>query len=110
MTRDDRIEAVTLYRGCRVHDEQSPERIAAVVLPELDQVFGISDPQKLFALCGDVSWCPEARLLAASRLRGVFELAVEGRMPRPVGITLEQIAARTAGIDSVDLARSLGLL
>ena len=32
---------------------------------------------------------------------GVWELATEGRMPRPVGLSLEQLKARTAGLDSV---------
>jgi hypothetical protein len=101
MTDDDRIPALTIYRGCRIHDEQSPERIAAVVLPEIDQVFGIPNAHRLFEICGDVAWSPEARLLAASRLMGVFELAVEGRMPRPVGVSIELIKARAAGLDSV---------
>ena len=96
----DRIPAVELYRECRIHDQQSPVRIETVKR-EIDRVFDIADPQRLFEICGDVGWSPEARLLCAARLMGIWELATEGRAPRPVGITLELIKARTAGIDSV---------
>jgi hypothetical protein len=97
----DRIPAIEVYRGCRIHDEQPRERIETIVKREIDQVFGISEPQRLFEICGDVGWSPEARLLCQARLMGVWELATEGRMPRPVGLSLEQIKANTAGLDSI---------
>jgi hypothetical protein len=99
MEDDDQIPAQEIYRNCRVHDQQPPERVA-LVKRELDQIFDIADPQKLFKICGDAAWSPEGRLLAATRLLASWELATEGRMARPEGITIETIKACTAGLDS----------
>src|SRR6266436_3493040 len=96
----DRIPAVEVYKGCRIHDQQPPERIETVVKPEIDRVFAISDPRQLFEICKNVSWSPEARLLCRARLLAGWELATEGRMPRPEGVTIESVKAHTAGLDS----------
>jgi hypothetical protein len=95
----DRIPAVEIYKGCRIHDQQPKSRIETVVKPEIDRVFAIFDPQRLFSICGNVSWAPEARLLCRARLLAGWELATEGRMPRPEGITIESVKARTGGLD-----------
>jgi hypothetical protein len=89
-----------MYKGCRIHDQQPRERIDGVVKPELDRVFAISDPGRLFEICKSVAWSPEARLFCRARLLAGWELATEGRMPRPEGVTLEMIRAHTAGLDS----------
>jgi hypothetical protein len=96
----DRIPSVETYKGCRIHDQQPRARIEAVIKPELDRISAISDPHELFRICGNVSWSPEARLLCRARLLASWELATEGRMPRPEGITLDQIRMHTAGLDS----------
>jgi hypothetical protein len=102
---DDRIPAhadyPAGYRGCRIHDKQPRERVETIVKPELDRIFAISDPQKLYEICGNVSWSPEARLLCRARLLAGWELATEGRMPRPAGFTLDQIKAHTGALDSI---------
>ena len=97
----DRIPCAEVYKGCRVHDSQPRARIEGVVKPEIDRVFGISDPRELFDICRNVSWSPEARLLCRARLLAGWELATEGRLPRPEGLTLEGVRAHTAGLDSV---------
>jgi hypothetical protein len=97
----DRIPAVEVYRGCRIHDQQPESRVEAVVKPELDRVFAISDPGKLFEICQSVAWSPEARLLCRVRLLAGWELAAEGRLSRPEGITIEKVKAHTAGLNSV---------
>jgi hypothetical protein len=98
---NDRIPCLEVYRNCRVHDQQSPERISGIVKPEIDRVFAISDPRELFEICKSVKWSPEARLLCRARLLAGWELATEGRMPRPEGVTIEKVKAHTAGLDSV---------
>jgi hypothetical protein len=97
----DRIAAAETYKGVRVHDSQPRSRIEGVVKPEIDQILAISDPQHLFEISGNVSWSPEARLLCRARLLAGWELATEGRMPRPEGITIDRIKAATGGLDSI---------
>jgi hypothetical protein len=89
------------YKGCRIHDQQPRERVEGVVKPEIDRISAISDPHELFRICGNVSWSPEARLLCRVRLLAGGELATEGRMPRPEGISVDQIKCQTGGLDSV---------
>jgi hypothetical protein len=97
----DRIPSLEVYKSCRIHDQQPRERIEAVVKPEIDRISAISDPQELFKISANVSWSPEARLLCRARLLAGWELATEGRMPRPEGISLDQIKMHTGGLDSV---------
>ncbi len=96
---DDQIPATEVYRGCRIHNLQPAERIERVVKPELDKVLASGDLQALYALCQDITWCPEARLLARSKLLAAMETSADNRMPRPPGITIEMIKAHTAGLD-----------
>jgi hypothetical protein len=95
----DIIPAAEIYKGCRVHNEQPVERIERVVKPEIDKVLASDDLQALYALCQDVGWCPEARLLARSKLLAAMEASATDRMPRPPGISVEMIRAHTAGLD-----------
>src|SRR6266851_2608080 len=99
-TEAERIPCTEVYRSCRIHDQQPPERIETIVKPEIDRVFAISDPRELFEICKNVSWSPEARLLCRARLLAGWELATEGRLPRPEGITIEGVKAHTGGLDS----------
>jgi hypothetical protein len=96
----DRIPCIEVYRGCRIHDQQSRQRIETVK-SEIDRIFVISDPRELFDICKSVSFSPEARLLCRARLLAGWELATEGRMPRPEGVTIDLVRAHTAGLDSI---------
>jgi hypothetical protein len=95
----DIIPAIEIYRGCRIHDRQPVSRIERVVKPELDRILESDDLQALFAVCQDITWCPEARLLARAKLLSAMEAAADNRMPRPPGISVEMIKANTAGLD-----------
>jgi hypothetical protein len=94
------IPALEIYRGCRIHDLQPPERIERTVKPEIDKVLASDDLQALFEVTDDITWCPEARLLARSKLLAAMEASADNRMPRPPGITIEMIKCNTAGLDS----------
>jgi hypothetical protein len=96
----DQIPGIEVYRGCRIHDLQSAQRIERVVKPELDKVLASDDLQALFEVTDDVTWCPEARLLARSKLLAAMEVSANDRMPRPPGITIEMIKCNTAGLDA----------
>jgi hypothetical protein len=95
----DIIPAVEIYRGCRIHNEQPAERIARVVKPELDKVLESDDLQALFAVCRDITWSPEARLLARAKLLSALEASADNRAPRPPGITAEKVKTATAALD-----------
>jgi hypothetical protein len=99
MNGEDTIPVVEFYRGIGLHDHQ-PEARLAIVRAEIDKVFVIEDPQGLFAIAADFTWSPEARLLAAARLRAIHKLNAEGRIAR-AGIDLELLAAHVAGLNSV---------
>jgi hypothetical protein len=98
---DDQLPAVEMYRDCRIHDCQSPSRIA-VVKRELDEVFEISGIRRLDNILRDPGWAPESRLLAYAKFKGEWERAIEERIPRPTGITLEAATAWTCSLDSVE--------
>jgi hypothetical protein len=97
----DQIPAIETYRNVRIHNEQPLERIEHVVKPQLDKILASDDLQALFAVCQDITWSPEARLLARSKLLAALEAAANNRMPKPPGITVEAVRAQTAGLDSV---------
>jgi len=96
----DRIPAIEIYRGCRVHVDQSPERIASVVRPALDRVIEIDDVHALLAICRDTGEPPECRLLAAAKIEAAHQLAAESREVRPL-VDLALVRAIVAGLDSM---------
>lgn len=78
---------------------QSAKRVA-LVKREIDKIGMISDLERLFAIAGDPSFCPEGRLLAAARCIAGIELRTERREARP-DISREDIEACTAGLASL---------
>ena len=93
---------VETHRGVAIHDFQSRERIEHVVKPAIDAVFAVSSPAELFGYAGDKNNPPEARLLAAARYRALHEARATSHDARPG--RLEQLAARVAGLASLEWA------
>ncbi|MGY4605766.1 hypothetical protein ACVW16_004178 [Bradyrhizobium sp. USDA 4474] len=95
---DDRIPIVALHRGVGLHDGQSPQRLD-VVRRAIDDVFDVSDIDRLFEIARDAHWPPEARLLAAAKLEAMVDIAVDERAVRPP-VDLMLVQAIVAGLDS----------
>jgi hypothetical protein len=91
------------YRGVGIHDFQPTERIDTVVKPAIDQVLALDGINELLAIAGDTYRPPEARLLAAAKLKARYELAAERREARPA-IDLDRLRALTVGLDSSEWA------
>lgn len=96
---DDKIQPVEIYRGVDIQDCQPPARIEAVVKPEIDAVFAMTEVRDLVQYCDDTSKPPEARLLAVAKLKALHQIAADDRTERP-NINLEYIDAATVGLDS----------
>lgn len=98
MTKD-RIPTRGEHRGVGLHAWQDDARLA-VVRADIDAAFALENADKLFAFAGDLTRAPEARLLAAARVRALFEIATERREVRP-NIDLVALTAHVAGLDSL---------
>jgi len=99
---DDSLPIASTYKGVGIHAGQPAKRVA-FVKREIDKVAKISDLKRLFEICGDCSWSPEARLFAGARCLAGLELATERREARP-DIAREDVESRTAGLSSVQWA------
>ena len=95
----DAIPIVETYKGVGIHDRQPPDRIAAIVKPEIDFVIDQSDASRLVDYCADHTKPPEARLLAAAKLHAMHELAANDHRTR-AAVDLEFVAACVAGLES----------
>jgi hypothetical protein len=94
---DDLIPTVEVFRGVRLHDQQTPARLR-VVRTAIKRVCRLSRPEKLMAYLQDAANPPEARLAAAQRLE---ELVAQGRDQRkPPFIDIAHARACVAGLDS----------
>jgi hypothetical protein len=80
---DDAVPILMEYRGIGIHTGQSSERIEAVVKPEIDCVFELTDVEALFDHAVDVTRSPESRLFAAPKVEAAWKLAAESRRLRP---------------------------
>lgn len=98
MKSDDRIPTNGQHKGVPLHDCQDEARLT-VVRREIDTVLEINDAILLLEIAPDATWSPEARLLAAARLRAMHELATEDRRVRP-NFDLKFVDAVVAGLDS----------
>ena len=96
---EDRIPAVEIYRGVRVHDAQSQERIDRAVKPAIDRVLAMASAGELVAVVGNRSWPPEARLAAAAVIEAMFEASIAQRLERPK-VDHDYVIACVAGLDS----------
>jgi hypothetical protein len=97
----DSIPIIGTYRGVGIHDQQPQTRVNCVVKPEIDHVLDdLSDISDLYNFAANAANSPEARLLAAAKIMAEFDLAVEERRARPLGITMEKVRAAVAGVDS----------
>jgi hypothetical protein len=94
----DEIPVVERYRGCGLHDFQSPERLR-IVRAAIDHVYTLDQVLDLVEHAGNVRNSPESRLLAVARCRALWELAQEAREPRPI-INLAHVEALVAGCGS----------
>jgi hypothetical protein len=97
----DEIPIVDWHRGVGLHDCQSPERIARV-RAAIDTVLGdIAGIEALAAFACDCANPPESRMLAASKIEALWQLAGERREARPGrGLSPADVAAATAGLAS----------
>jgi hypothetical protein len=98
-----KIPAIETYRGVPVHDFQPRDRIDSIVKPAIDNVLAIDDMAALLAVAFNILQPPEARLLAAAKIKAQFELAAERREARPE-VDLDGLRAETAGLDSLNWA------
>jgi hypothetical protein len=98
--RGDEIPTCGQHKGVPLHALQPPSRIECVVKPEIDHVFATDDVVELFEFACSVMNCPEARLLAASKIEAIWENRAYNREVRPQGITLELLRANIAGLAS----------
>lgn len=96
---EDEIPTIGEYRGVKIHDFQSPDRIENVVRPAIDRVCELSDIALLFDFACDPRNPPEARLFAGAKCRAAHSIAASSRVQRP-DIDLEVLDASTAGLDS----------
>jgi hypothetical protein len=94
----DEIPVVERYRGCGLHDFQSPERLR-IVRAAIDHVYTLDQVLDLVEHAGNVRNPPESRLLAVVRCRALWELAQEAREPRPI-INMADVEALVAGLGS----------
>lgn len=94
----DDIPVVELYRGCGLHDGQSPERLR-VVRAAIDHVYTLDQTADLTEHAGNVRNPPESRLLAVARCRALWELSQERREPRPI-LNMPDVEALAAGCGS----------
>jgi hypothetical protein len=94
----DDIPVVERYRGCGLHDAQSPQRLH-VVRAAIDHVFELDQILDLVEHAGNVRNPPESRILAVVRCRALWELAQEARQPRPI-INMANVEALVAGCGS----------
>jgi hypothetical protein len=94
----DYIPVVERYRGCGLHDAQSPERLR-VVRAAIDHVYRLDQVLDLVEHAGNVRNPPEGRLLAVIRCRALWELSQEAREPRPT-ISMAHVEALAAGCGS----------
>jgi hypothetical protein len=84
---DGPISCVERYRGVGIHDCQPAERIERVVKPEIALVLDqLHDVEALYAFASDFLNAPEARSLAAVKIKAQFALVVEERRARPTKI------------------------
>ncbi|WP_036281886.1 hypothetical protein [Methylocystis sp. ATCC 49242] len=88
-----------VYRGCAIHRFQSEDRIRQIVIPAIDAVSAMEDPDELFAYLTDVYRPPEARLLAKRKL---LDPADEARAAgRKAMVDVALVRAWAAGLDSL---------
>jgi hypothetical protein len=94
----DDVPVIERYRGCGLHDGQSPERLR-VVRAAIDHVYTLDQILDLVEHAGNARNPPESRLLAVARCRALWELAQEAREPRPI-INMADVEALAAGCGS----------
>jgi hypothetical protein len=93
------IPIIAYYRGVGIEDQQDEERIKTIVEREIDHVLDtLNTIPKLYAFARSSLNSPEARQLAAGKIRASWEIAVEERRERPQGITLDQVRAAVCGL------------
>jgi hypothetical protein len=90
------------HRGVAVFANQPAKRVA-LEKSEINKIGKLSNLERLFAICGDPSWSPEARLYAGARCLAGLERATERREARP-DIDREAVVCRTAGLDTLTWA------
>ncbi len=95
---DEAVEKLAVHRGVGIEAGQSPEQVV-LVKGEIEHVFdALSDPQALHDWASTVKHSPESRMVAASKLFALSELAVRERRRFP--IRRSQIVASVAGLNS----------
>ncbi|MER9590928.1 hypothetical protein NKI94_19245 [Mesorhizobium australicum] len=98
MSEGDRIPTIGEHRGVGLHDCQSKERLA-LVRREIDSVLDLHDITLLVEVAADVGWSPEARLLAASKLKAMHQISAEDRKSRPM-FDMAYVTACVCSLDS----------
>src|SRR5690348_10225808 len=98
--RTGRIPSVGLYRGQRLHNEQSGARLQTV-RRDIDEAFGLVDVAELLRFAENAAKSPESRLAAAELIRARWRLATDDRRSRPL-IDLELVDATVGGLDCED--------
>jgi hypothetical protein len=98
-----KIPIIGTHKGIGLHAFQPQSRISSTVIPEIDAVLEIEDPNSLFEWSRDIRKSPESRLLETNKILSIFRLAAENRAVRP-DLDLDLCVAVTAGCDSLGWA------
>ena len=101
MTEDENelVPCVEVYKGVRIHDQQTVDRIA-LVKSEIDRVLGLNEIADLWDVAKHERWSPESRLLASAKIQALWQIAADERRARPRGLTLDGVIATVAALDS----------
>ena len=95
---DDTIPTSGIYRGVPLHSGQREVRLA-VVRADIDAAHGREEVADLMAFLRESRRAPESRILAAAKLKALWESAAEHRETRP-DIDLELVTALVAPLES----------
>ena len=94
---------IEIHRGVGCHGFQNRERVETIVKPAIDSVFQLTDLHELLAFAEDRANPPEARALAADKIRAAHDLRSAAHHHRGA-IDLQFLAAVVAGVDSLNWA------
>ena len=95
-----KIKCIGEHRGVGLHDQQGPERLK-LVKGEIDRVLDrLEDIGELYAWCRDAMHAPESRALAAAKIHASWSVLAATRGKRPANVTLEDVDAAVAGVNS----------
>ena len=95
---DDTIPTSGVYRGVPLHSGQCERRLA-VVRADIDAAHALEEVTDLMAFLREGRRAPESRILAAAKLKALWESAADHRETRP-DIDLDLVTALVSPLES----------